>query len=150
MKKIFLIFSFLIIAMQSFSQDILTKKNGDDIKAKILEVSQNEFNVSTNPSATVNYNGATYVRSLIDPSVSGSSNGHDFRFVSRYNGTSKIGFNDYEFSSSIDPTGSYLAPYVTTIGLYDDAYELVAVAKIPSKPKSAPDYPINFIVRFDT
>jgi hypothetical protein len=115
-----------------------------------LEVSQNEFNVSTNPSATVNYNGATYVRSLIDPSVSGSSNGHDFRFVSRYNGTSKIGFNDYEFSSSIDPTGSYIAPYITTIGLYDDYYNLVAVAKIPSKPKSMSDYPINFIVRFDT
>lgn len=128
-----------------------------------LEVSQNEFNVSTNPSATVHYNGATYVKSLIEPSVSGSSNGYDFRISSSHTftydtiygpaGTTKrnaIGFNDYEFSSSVDPTGSYLAPYITTIGLYDDYYELVAVAKIPSKPKSMPDYPINFIVRFDT
>lgn len=115
-----------------------------------VEVSQNEFNISTNPSATVNYNGATYVKSLIPPKISGLGNGYDFRIVSKYNGVSKIGFNDYEFSSSIDPTGSYLAPYVTTIGLYDDEFQLVAVAKIPSKPKSAPDYPINFIVRFDT
>lgn len=128
-----------------------------------LEVGMNEFNVSTNPSATVYYNGATYVKSIIPPSVSGSSNGYDFRIPSTHTftydtiygpaGTTKsnsIGFSDYEFSSSIDPTGSYLAPYITTIGLYDDFYNLVAVAKIPSKPKSMSDYPINFIVRFDT
>lgn len=30
-------------------------------------------------------------------------------------------------------TGSYFSPYVTTIGLYDDAYNLLAVAKL-SKP----------------
>lgn len=128
-----------------------------------LEVLQNEFNVSTNPSATVYYNGATYVKSLIPPSVSGSSNGYDFRIAKSHTftydtiygpaGTTKsnsVGFSDYDYSSSIDPTGSYLAPYITTIGLYDDYYELVAVAKIPSKPKSMSDYPINFIVRFDT
>lgn len=128
-----------------------------------LEVGANEFNVSTNPSATVYYNGGTYVKSLIPPSVSGSGNGLDFRITSEHTftydtiygpaGTTKtnsVGFNDYEYSSSIDPTGSYLAPYITTIGLYDDYYNLVAVAKIPSKPKSMSDYPINFIVRFDT
>jgi len=128
-----------------------------------LEIGQNEFNISTNPSATVNYNGATYVKSLIPASVTGSSNGYDFRIAKSHTftyatiygpaGTTKsnsIGFNDYEFSSSIDPTGSYLAPYITTIGLYDEYYDLVAIAKIPSKPKSMPDYPLNFIVRFDT
>lgn len=30
-------------------------------------------------------------------------------------------------------TGSYFSPYVTTVGLYDDAYNLLAVAKL-SKP----------------
>ena len=74
----------------------------------------------------------------------------DFRLVSDFDGTTKIGFDEYEYSSSIDPTGSYLAPYITTIGLYDENYDMVAVAKIPSKPKSTPDYPINFVIRFDT
>ena len=61
-----------------------------------------------------------------------------------------LGFADYEFSSSIDPTGSYLAPYITTIGLYDDELNMVAVAKLPQPIKSLPEYPVNFIVRFDT
>jgi hypothetical protein len=131
-----------------------------------LEISKNEFNVSTNPSATVYYNNGTYVKSLISLPATGSgtadriydfriSSSHTFTYPTIYGsaGTTKtnaIGFNDYEYSSSVDPTGSYLAPYITTIGLYDDYYNLVAVAKIPSKPKSMPDYPINFIVRFDT
>jgi hypothetical protein len=53
-------------------------------------------------------------------------------------------------SGSLDPIGSYLAPYITTIGLYDDDLNLVAVAKLPQPIKSLPDYPLNFIVRFDT
>lgn len=120
-----------------------------------LEVNPNEFNYSTNPSATKFYNGDVYVKKYIPftpGNVSGATNAYnlDFRLVSDYNGTTKIGFDEYEYSSSIDPTGSYLAPYITTIGLYDENYDMVAVAKIPSKPKSTPDYPINFVIRFDT
>lgn len=111
-----------------------------------LEVQPNDFNVSTNPTAVKVYNGGAYIKNKFE--INGTE--YDFRITSNYDGISKIGFNDYEFSSSMDPTGSYLAPYITTIGLYDEYYNLVAVAKIPSKPKSAPDYPINFIVRFDT
>ena len=40
--------------------------------------------------------------------------------------------------------------YITTIGLYDDELNMVAVAKLPQPIKSLPDYPVNFIVRFDT
>ena len=59
-------------------------------------------------------------------------------------------FWEYDFSASNDPTGSYLAPYITTIGLYDDEMNMVAVAKLPQPIKSLPDYPLNFIIRFDT
>ena len=62
----------------------------------------------------------------------------------------KAEFNNYEYSSSIDPTGSYLAPYITTIGLYDENYEMVAVAKLPTPIKSFPDLPVNFLIRIDT
>lgn len=120
-----------------------------------LEVNPSEFNYSTNPSATKFYNGDVYVRKYIPftpATVEGATSEYnlDFRLISDFDGVTKIGFDEYEYSSSIDPTGSYLAPYITTIGLYDENYDMVAVAKIPSKPKSTPDYPINFVIRFDT
>jgi hypothetical protein len=103
-----------------------------------LSVLENEFNVSQNPSA-VDWNAdRTFgkiklhsITSSLDPTKTG-------------------GFADFEYSSSMDPTGSYLAPYITTIGLYDDDLNMVAVAKLPQPIKSLPDYPINFIIRFDT
>ena len=58
-------------------------------------------------------------------------------------------FFGYQASSSYDPTGSYLAPMVTTIGLYQDN-ELVAVGKLGRPIKNLVDWPVNFIVRFDT
>ena len=137
-----------------------------------LEVNPNEFNYSTNPSATKFYNGDVYVKKYIPftpGNITSPTNDYnlDFRYYSNHlfpsgsvvRGTSltsslaisgSVGFDEYEYSSSIDPTGSYLAPYITTIGLYDENYDMVAVAKIPSKPKSTPDYPINFVIRFDT
>jgi hypothetical protein len=133
-----------------------------------LEVHPTEFNTSTNPSATTHYSGGLYINKYIEnqPASLGDSGSFydlDFRIKSEnvFNYTSSwgapgtsvtrsIGFGDYEISSSLDPTGSYLAPYITTVGLYDDEMNLVAVAKLPSKPKSTPDYPVNIVVRFDT
>ena len=133
-----------------------------------LEVHPTEFNTSTNPSATTHYSGGLYINKYIEhqPSSLGDSGSfydldfrikseHVFNYTSSWGapGTSvtrSIGFGDYEISSSLDPTGSYLAPYITTVGLYDDEMNLVAVAKLPSKPKSTPDYPVNIVVRFDT
>jgi hypothetical protein len=57
-------------------------------------------------------------------------------------------FLDYTRLSQSDPTGSYLAPYVTSVGLYSGT-ELVAVAKLGSPIKITPDFPINFIVKMD-
>lgn len=58
-------------------------------------------------------------------------------------------FQQFDYSSSVDPTGSYLAPYVTTVGLYDDDLNLIAVGKLAKPIKSLPDFPVNFLVRFD-
>ena len=98
-----------------------------------LSVNESEFNVSQNPSA---YDGTNKIKlntiqSTIEPTKFG-------------------GFGDYDYSSSVDPTGSYLAPFITTIGLYDNELNMVAVCKLPKPIKSLPDYPLNFIVRFDT
>ena len=98
-----------------------------------LSVYQSEFNTSTNPTA-----------------VDADGNMKAYGFQSSINPNVFGGFDEYDYSSSIDPTGSYIAPYITTIGLYDDENNMVVVAKLPQPVKSLPDYPVNFIVRFDT
>ena len=58
-------------------------------------------------------------------------------------------FIDYKKCDSLDKSGSYLAPYATTIGLYSGA-ELVAVAKLGKPTTIAPNYPINFLIKYDS
>lgn len=92
---------------------------------------------NTSPAKTVkikevlDINQRRWFSGSINPSVSGS-------------------WDDYYNSSSIDPTGSYLAPFITTIGLYDDNGDMVAIAKLPHPLKNLPDYDLNFLIRFDT
>lgn len=103
-----------------------------------ISVLENEFNVSQNPSA-VDYDAdGTFGKIKLHT------------FTSSLDPTKTGGFADYEYSSSMDRTGSYLAPFITTIGLYDNEMNMVAVAKLPQPIKSLPDYPLNFIIRFDT
>ena len=49
------------------------------------------------------------------------------------------------FSSS-----STFNPYVTSIGLYDDDYNLLAVGKLGQAIKKSEKYDTTFIIRFDT
>jgi hypothetical protein len=133
----------------------------------LLIVNQDEFNVSTNPSAvttigreteTITDNFGNNLRVVTNPGISyinkktTLSNGNivDYRYTSSYNGTTMAGFEHYDLSGSIDTTGSFLTTVITTIGLYDDELNLVAVAKLPKPIKSEHDIPVNFIVRFDT
>ena len=129
-------------------------------------VGEDEFNVSTNPTAIVEIGGTIASSSVYDF----SNSSHDVRtypyyyhidgekfikkdnynITSMHDGVTKGGFGDYEVSSSIDQTGSYLAPYITTIGLYDENMDMVAVAKLAKPVKSTPDLPVNFLVRFDS
>jgi hypothetical protein len=57
-------------------------------------------------------------------------------------------FLDYEKNDLNDKKGSYLAPYATTIGLYD-GNDLVMVAKLAKPVKIIPNYPINFLIKYD-
>ena len=58
-------------------------------------------------------------------------------------------FVDYRENDAKDQLGSYLAPYVTTVGLYS-GLDLVMVAKLSKPVKIVPNYPINFLVKYDT
>jgi hypothetical protein len=132
----------------------------------LLIVNQDEFNVSTNPSAVVNVGretefitgsdnkikqvvtnpGINYIRQLTEL-PNGTS--LDYRYTGSW-GNQKGGFEQSHTMTSVDSTGSFLTPMITTIGLYDDDCQLVAVAKLPQPIKSEHDMPVNFIVRFDT
>jgi len=131
-----------------------------------LSVLENEFNVSQNPTAVYEvdsvkktlvtsrrdkplHSNQYTTSSIYQPGVKYIRN-KDYPYVSEIDSTQVGSFDDYFNSGSIDPTGSYLAPYITTIGLYDDELNMVAVGKLPRPIKSLPDYPLNFIVRFDT
>jgi hypothetical protein len=133
----------------------------------LLISNEDEFNVSTNPTAVIEIGRETsfitgsdnkIYKVTTNPGVkyirkkSTLENGNilDYRFGSAYSSSISGGFEHYELSSSVDTTGSFLLPFITTIGLYDDEYQLVAVAKLPQPIKSESDMPVNFIIRFDT
>ena len=46
-------------------------------------------------------------------------------------------------------TGSTFAPYITTIGLYNDAGQLLAIGKLAQPIRKRNDVDINFLIRLD-
>lgn len=78
--------------------------------------------------------------------------------------TCKIRKNEYNFTQNwtvrkdkndssqfVDDyaTSSFFNPYITTIGLYNDKYELVAIGKMSSPLEKRDDVDMNIIVRWD-
>lgn len=113
-----------------------------------ISVLENEFNFSQNRTALID---ADYESgSLISHGQYSYSPHYSQSYTNLRSAKVNPLFNHYDVSSSLDPTGSYLAPFITTIGLYDNELNMVAVAKLARPMKSYPDYPLNFIIRFDT
>ena len=48
------------------------------------------------------------------------------------------------------PSGSYFTPYATTLGLYNDNNELLAVAKFGKPILMSPYTDMTFVVKYDT
>ena len=46
-------------------------------------------------------------------------------------------------------TGSDFSPYITTIGLYDDAGQLLAIGKLAQPIRKRNDVDMNFVIRID-
>jgi len=156
-----------IVSQSVFSQFTLNYRSTKTIYENeiFIPVLENEFNVSQNPSAIysdggerksqiINRPGNTKINDLVtesffNPGVQYIRNSN-FPYISNIDPNKAGSFDDYLYSGSIDRTGSFLAPFITTIGLFDDQLNMIAVAKLPQPIKSLPDYPINFIIRFDT
>lgn len=79
-----------------------------------------------------------------------------------YNYTTHCRFHDYEFNVTLNPTtisGSlgeihpnflepYFNPYITTVGLYNDANELLAVGKLSQPLPKSQDTEMTILVKF--
>lgn len=126
----------------------------------LINVKAGEFNYSQNPSAVQVTLSGSYdfeTTGLTNKIVGGTKKIKEVFDIKRrefFSGSidhSVSGsWEDYFTSASIDPTGSYLTTYITTIGLYDNDGDMVGIAKLPKPIKNLPDYDLNFIVRFDT
>jgi hypothetical protein len=53
-------------------------------------------------------------------------------------------------TGSILPSGSFFTPYATTLGLYNDNNELLAVAKFGKPILMSPYTDMTFVVKYDT
>jgi Concanavalin A-like lectin/glucanases superfamily len=86
--------------------------------------------------------------------------------VSMYEHEYLCRLNEDEFNFTLNPTirrnddvtsqipkdivsNPAFSPYITTIGLYNDKYELVAIAKLASPVKKRDTVDLNIVVRFD-
>lgn len=125
-----------------------------------VNVKAGEFNYSQNPSAVEVQISGSYdfqTTAIFNDRPAGTKKITEIKDIKRrefysgsYQSSISGSWEDYHTSASIDPTGSYLSPYITTIGLYDKDGEMVATAKLPKPIKNLPDYDVNFIVRLDT
>jgi hypothetical protein len=125
----------------------------------LVSADSGEFNYSQNPSAVSIILSGSYdfnTTAITNVQPAGTKKIKEVLDINRreeFSGSygDSIGtWNDYYSSASLDPTGSYLSTYITTIGLYDDDDNLLVVAKLPKPIKNLPDYNVNFLVRFDT
>lgn len=126
----------------------------------LISVKAGEFNYSQNPSAVQVLLSGSYqfeTTGVLNSIPGGNQKIKEVLDIKRreyfsgsYDTSISGSWDDYFNYASVDPTGSYLTTYITTIGLYDESGDMVAVAKLPTPIKNLPDYDVNFIVRFDT
>jgi hypothetical protein len=95
-----------------------------------LSVLENEFNVSQNPTAVYEIGGKVENVTITNPYKTDGSTltkkvytagtkyirTNQYPFTSSLDSTKNASFDDYFISGSVDPPGSYLAPYITKIG----------------------------------
>ena len=99
-----------------------------------IRVEETEFNTTFNPTAQT----GSY---LVD------SDGEEITNVSAHTG-SRFAVPSGIVANNV--TGSAFTPYITTIGLYNDAYELLAVAKLGKPLPKSKDMDITIKVKLDS
>ena len=72
---------------------------------------------------------------------------HECNYTLNTSALDQSAANPYKLEGFV--TGAYFSPFVTTIGLYNDAYELLAVAKLGQPTRMSDETDTTFIIRFD-
>jgi hypothetical protein len=144
--------------MSSYTLDFKSTKTISELEI-LLTAKAGEFNVSQSPSAvTMEISGSYETEITSDTGIIGGKEKitiiddiYKSPYISgSFNPSVSGSWDDYDTSASYDPTGSYLAPFISTIGIYDNDGDMIAIAKLPQPIKNLPDYDMNFLVRLDT
>lgn len=151
----------LLLPANSFEDYTLAYRSTQTIHETEVLVTANksEFNYSQNPSAvdvTLENSYEFETTKITNVKPAGTIRIKEVRDITQktpFTGSMSTGsgtWNDYALNTNLDPTGSYLSTYITTIGLYDSVGDMVAIAKLPKPIKKLPDYNVSFLVRFDS
>lgn len=139
-------------------QSIIDAIKRNLINTGILDIDGNGIIDMRDGALLLHYVQKTLTNDVVKKYIDNDSTRREFKdvkeYLDKYTGKRDFDVNSnflsYIDDSAIDVTGSYLAPYITSIGLYNDENELVAVGKLGNPIKNLIDYPVNISVRFDT
>ena len=106
-------------------------------------IPEGRFNSTTNISVSLERSGSQTIPSGLDDGT--------MRELVAAPAESLYNSNGYNATTQTEnfTTHSFFAPYVTTIGLYNDHGDLLAVAKTSRPVRNDPEIALSFIVRFD-
>jgi len=119
----------------------------------LCNIQEHEYNATDNISATEGYSGSQLIGSdltmLYEESPVTQISGAAYNNILRT--------EEYHTGSIYKPAGRYqnfvthsnFNPYISSVGLYNDQKELLAVAKLSRPIKKPKDYDISFTIRFD-
>ena len=126
----------------------------------VCQTEENEFQFTNNKSARVgrsgsveiSYNTIQRIQSAITNPTASVTAYPQVEYATLGYSTSSYDTNGYNIGREFIPatTHSEFSTYVTSVGLYNDYDELVAIAK-PARPiRNEKDLALTFVVRFDT
>ena len=109
-----------------------------DYKGRSLKVGQ---------SGSVSFSGSAYTDDIYKNSIY-----DEYPYDLTGFSTSSYKNSKYEIGTELigEATHSHFATYVTTIGLYNNSNELLAIGKTAKPIKNDKDMALSFVVRFDT
>jgi hypothetical protein len=107
----------------------------------VISTPDYRFNNILNLPYTASYRST---KTIYELGVLANADAGDFNMSSNISLTADDDSTYYNFV-----TGSAFAPYVTTIGLYDNAGQLLAIGKLAQPIRKRPDVDMNFLIRID-
>mgnify|MGYP001379483197 CR=1 FL=1 len=118
-----------------YSQGLMTITNRE-------QKYKNSF--KTPESCSVQYKGDV---TIYEHEVTCNINKNEFTHT--LNKSARLNHDDRQENLRPELTGSKFSPYVTTIGLYDDEYNLIAIGKTAEPVRNESDIEITFVIRWD-